>query len=682
MNYSQSTESNKTFDEFSQNTKLLIQNGEFLLPGLSQGGVDEIEKDMKGAMETVMQAIEAKPSLSFEQALYTFPACSKGMRQPGLKKRTNRIVLESITAPKTAPTVKEAGDESLKVDEAGPLLNFPTELNSSLDLFSPPTSPEDNIMDRTYDDSVMTFTQSRIDSQSPIVYLRERTEEEQEKVKIKIKQTAKTEDDEQPKEYLMEQIPYVEQSHVMVEEPPLNDTGEQDVFEQEMEEYELSSELTETVQKPGDGDFLTMQVNEAKTKKISDFVSKQMPNGDAYLWTRMDVLVPIEVRWKVDKARIGNSSNLALRVRLVHYDRLLPIENAIHKANTDVKKCRDHTMKEADGVPAESFFYILNSGTHWTHASVTEKIVKGHSFRTVVPSGKNGLDFDLRFTCQEKCMELDEKRKTMCLVVFLEDENGRPINHRVLKEVRVVAYPRRDYKNFCLKADGEYPETKKTPARLQNCHVDMFNGANTSNLMHTPPPSRKRQAREISISTTTATTYRKNDYERQLMLGSSYRAPEDMEIGQNSDYFVDENVKNSAKRLRVNTVPGKMHFIGDDEYDDFVAFMAARAREARDNAARAIRSQIHPYMAQSNITCEMSVEAWLNSLNKSSSSPHFMRNGILTMGDLVNAFERDSEIFTKLGLEPHLIHSFYDIFLNFYRIIAAERLEATRQIQR
>ncbi|CAI2306245.1 unnamed protein product [Caenorhabditis sp. 36 PRJEB53466] len=685
LNESADRDTSQSFLGFSQNTRQKIENGTYMIPELSQGCVDFLEENMNSPrMELARKTCEIKREFNFDTNRDLFNQSFSLETKPNVhteeKKRTNRI--PDLTFPNNGRGLPAVDCYNL------------------LAAFAPPPDENENLLSVSFE-SNMTLTQKQIDSQTFCPYLRDRTAEEQEKhnrEKMWRKAMIKREE-EQMNEYGL-LGPAIGPNQLEEQ-----DIGERDVFadQEACGGDDLSNGLSnDGVQMGGaeEEQWLSVTVNEQKPKKMSDFVWNKDGNK-SHLWAKMGVVVPIALSWRIHPKYAAR--RIVVKVRFVNYHKnhaSMKMETAMDHPYSDVKKCIQHTQTEAFGVPAESFFYIVSSSDDWIYPGPSEKVLKGHSFHTIISGSLSRFDFDLKFACQEKCMPLDERRKTMCLAVFLEDEDGNLITYSCIDEVRVVAYPRRDYKNFCEKLPFRNglecmktpkrewsfdPEPSSIPRQLcssfsisaPNNRWKMHNVTNTDQMF--PSGSRKRVASDISHSSMPL-PIRNYDHQRQLLLGHHCRpeVSESMEVSGPGD----ENGGSSTKRSRKTAVVHyEKHLVGE-QYEKVLEFLADQAHQERTEGIRKSRMRPHAFSMLASMDTKTSIETWLAAFSQRSAFVIFQRHRIFTLGDLVREYEIDTSIFEKIGISDKDIKEFYDVFFNFYHIFAYERFKKEQdQIQ-
>ncbi|EGT33383.1 hypothetical protein CAEBREN_05264 [Caenorhabditis brenneri] len=193
--------------------------------------------------------------------------------------------------------------------------------------------------------------------------------------------------------------------------------------------------------------LMDISVIEARASKKSDLAYKDF-GENKILWTKPKCKVPVVVQWKSHS--LVNNRDLSLRIRLVNYLKKHEMENAIRDPAANVLKCQNHIDEELR-MPRESFFYVVHSTVPWVCSVENLNYPRGFEYSTRIKAGINEVNFDIMFMCQKNCMIIEDKRKTMCLAAFLEDENGNEISFSVIEEVHIHGYPQRDCKNFCGK---------------------------------------------------------------------------------------------------------------------------------------------------------------------------------------------------------------------------------------
>lgn len=656
VNGSQGDDKNCT-QELSQRTIDNIINGNFT-PIMSQGTEDFLTKEIdKNPITRAFYHGNAKisplkdgsdmstPSIFFEKA-----------RQTGLKRRTPRISDIKINEP-----IKGVAD-----------------LNSSEDLFG--EVEISSLLNESFV-STMTLSQKQLDSQD-IPYLRPRTAEEQETrnraKELAMIEAAKKEEEKSEQEAMDRMAQSITQNMTQQVTPMEND----------YDDAEPSEPTTPIVKQPkqevlSDKDQMNIHVIESKIPRVSDASYQVDGSKKKHLWTKRKCKVPMKITWNVNS--VHGNKKLRLRLRLVHCAGAPEIPIAIRQAGTDVQKCSYH-IGEEELIPREAFFYIFDSTLKWRSNAVTDSgSSKGVYYVAQLDPGMSEVEFNIKFMCQKNCLPIEDKRKTMCFVAFIDDENGNEILHDIIDEVRIVGYPRRDRENFCKKEGIEvdpfhFPETssykpsrsslgivKKEPLRF-GFDDKMFKAfENSLNIPHPTQMNssimnpRKRVASDHILPTNSTQMPSTSEYSRRLH-GC-------VPMSNLMDYENQES--SSTKKSRPSHFPYEMLPVSKVEYQKVVQFLYDDAMKAQ--RATSVR---YPSLPPSILRPEDDVNRFLALVGLSHNTTHFANHNILSMADLMREFEHDYNVFEKIGIDSSKLEKCYEVFLNFYRIQKGNQLFA------
>ncbi|UMM11341.1 hypothetical protein L5515_000677 [Caenorhabditis briggsae] len=626
---SQEVDGNTT-RELGDNTLDEIINGQFS-PLMSQNSENELEKHLRstpgieGVFESLLHNEIQEPDITHLSLMSTHP--SESGRQPELIKtrtRTPRIVND------------------------GPLQQ--TSRSELLDLNALFDTEESALMNQSIE-SETTLTQFLGGSQ-PIDYLRERTKEEQDKrnqmrqEEKLIKKMQKAQVEKARSEM------FSERNHEF--EPMECDNDEEDVF-RAVKEDSSNREKEE--------EWLTFEVKKERASKVSDFEFETVVNDGIYLWAKMKCNIPFIVKWNVSSCH----KQLFLKVRLVNYMASDNIENSI-RVPSNLAKCHNHRMTE-EKTPRESFFYVVKSGEHWT-PQINSK--KDQCFVAKLAPGTTQVLFDLIFKCQRSCLDLAERRKRMCLAVFLEDENGNELLHDVIKQLLIVGYPRRDWKNFCEKrGDFKFSEKSLLVQTTNNNFADqssLHSGpsspekvTDTSQMFQsTSSSSRKRAASDVKFVASAVPSSDQQSYpmrlhgcESRLMEMSFYRK------------FKENEDSSSNKRPRSQYGLQRQVKLSEKEYSKFVAFFA---KEGENEISKYASAHCLTPAQASRLDPSDKIEKFLAFVGDESAADNFRKHGLFTMLDLDKYFQVYDSAFETIGVDSSKMEKYYDLFLHYHRV--------------
>lgn len=444
---------------------------------------------------------------------------------------------------------------------------------------------------------------------------------------------------------------------------------------------EIEESISNAMNKFGSDHEQQMDINicEEKAKKSSDLAFMRT-NDAKHLWVKMKCSVPIQLKWKVH-LRYKNVP-MKLRIRLVNYTARTDIGKAIRDPTTDVVKCRNHIEEETLN-PAEAFFYLLNSKLKWTCQHNNAEIFKGYHFVTTLAPGMTEVRFDIIFMCQKMCMGIEDKRKSTCLAVFLEDENGEEILHTVIEKVYIVAYPRRDRRNF-LEKQGQCNFSENSSSRPFNNTSSKFehylpsvnlyqegqkpsdavlNASNTHKMLPSTSNSRKRAASDNNHARIPSDNLVKP-------IGYAMRLHGCQPKGEGMDYESDTYdfpESPAPKKYRPTYYPHKTLVLSDIEYAKVVNFLAKEAEETQINQTSTL---CYPKMNSALINMKPSdgIDKFLVSINEGLETERFREHGIHTVSDLTRLFGEQYNVFEMLGVVPSKLKMYYEVFLSYYRI--------------
>ncbi|PIC50059.1 hypothetical protein B9Z55_001113 [Caenorhabditis nigoni] len=609
--------------DLSQKTLQKIIDGDLTLP-MSQNSENTLEKHLRstpgigGVFESILHSEIEAEDIKHLSVMPTFPPILEPGRQPGL--RTNRTRTPRIVDDGPPQQTSNFSTDMLYDAEESALMNLSIE-------------------------SETTLTQVCFGSQ-PIQYLRERTKEEQDKrnqlrqEEKLIKKMQKAQVEKARSEM------YSERSHEFEQMECDNDGA--DVFGAVTEDPSTKEEENE---------WLTFEVKKERASKVSDFEFETVVNDGTYLWAKMKCNIPFIVKWNVSSCH----KQLFLKVRLANYMSSDNIENAI-RVPSNLTKCHKHSMAEVK-TPQESFFYIVNSSENWTPLINSKK---DQCFIAKLAPGTTEIPFDLIFKCQRSCLDLEERRKRMCLAVFLEDENGNELLHDVIKQLLIVGYPRRDWKNFCEKrGDFKFSEKSLLVQTTNNSFTDrssLHSGPSSPEKMFqsTSSSSRKRAASDVKFVASAVSSSGQPSYPMRLH-GCE---PKLMEMGCYRKFKENED-SSSNKRPRSQYGFQRQVKLSEKEYSKFVAFFA---KEGEHEISKYAPAHCLTPTRASRLDPSDGIEKFLEFLGDESAADNFRKLGLFTMFDLDKYFQVCDNAFEKIGVDSSKIEKYYDLFLHYHRV--------------
>uniref|UniRef100_A0A1I7UL40 CEP1-DNA_bind domain-containing protein n=1 Tax=Caenorhabditis tropicalis TaxID=1561998 RepID=A0A1I7UL40_9PELO len=586
-------------------------------------------------------------------------------RHTGLKRRTPRIQDRSCSKPD--------GEEEI------------IDFNLSNDLFCDNVESDGQANSSLLNESIIsntTFSQIQCGSQN-IEYLRDRTPQEQEKrMNERYKEAEEKRAKDQQKQNKINKM-----SEMMTQrEYDIDDNNMDFVESREISKEEGGGREDENMEpdEEEEEEFMRITVLHDKASRQSDLAYMETGNNKKHLWAKMNCKVPIALKWKIDSRRVDKK--LWLRVRLVNYQNN-DVSRSLRDPTTDVLKCLHHINEERLD-PPESYFYVINSNLPWKCRVSDLRNGKGRHFIVQVDPNTTEATFDVMFMCQKNCMVVEDKRKPMSLAVLLEDRIGQAVMYAAIEDVQIVGYPSRDYRNFCSKLkEFHFPERssfKSSMNQLQPAEFvrknqypvmephssNMYTSMETSSIatssaqqmFPSTPNSRKRGATEyVPMRMSSQLPSKSTEYARRLH-GCEPKF-EQMEW----EYDINDNQQStSSKRCRQTIFPYKSLQLSEEEYYKVVKFLSDDALETQKKWETTTR--FTGGFCSKDFRLDDQVERFLSSVGLVHEVHLFKVRNIYTMEDLKREFERDYDIFEKIGVESSKLKNCYEVFLNFYRI--------------